>query len=325
MGLIKKNIVFSLSLCGFILVAACGVYLMLQQYAQVSLGHAAIARNEMKLQRVRLANPSPSIQNVDASEGNVVELRQQLAELRADLQRGPHMQASLDGVRVMAGIQQFISDFSRSAETHLDGSGEAAPIRVDEGMAFGFEAYAQQASVPEAVSAIPKLDQQRQVLVYILTQLIDANPQAILSVERELVVGENLAAEQVKSSFRIEPAVSARVADAIDTLAFRVVFDGYTDNLRLFLNNLAQFDWPIVVRSVQVERPDEQVLKSESKPPKSTLDELFGAFASTAASSEIAEVVESQKPVVSENASRFMVTLEFIEIISSVESTVKPV
>ena len=327
MGLIKKNILFSLSLCGFMLIAACGVYLLLQQYAKVSQGHAGIARKQMRLQRVRLADPSASIQNVVASEENVIELRQQLAELRANLQRSPQMQASLDGVQVMAGIQQFISDFGHSVETHLNGSGKAAPINVDKSMAFGFEAYAQQASVPEAVSAIPRLDKQRQVLTYILTQLIDADPQAILSVERELVAGENLPAQQVQSSFRIEPAVSARVVDAIDTLAFRVAFSGYTENLRRFLNNLAQFDWPIVVRSVQVDRLDGQALEVKAKQPKpkSALDELFGTFASTAASSDLAEVEESQKPVVSENASRFMVTLEFIEIISSAESTVNPV
>ena len=116
---------------------------------------------------------------------------------------------------------------------------------------------------------------------------------------------------QQGESFQIKDAISARVPGAIDTLAFQLSFTGYTDSLRIFLNNLAKFDLPIVVRSVDVQRPN----KSKSTTDAITgnnLDSIFGAFA---ASNDDEAPEEAQKPVISENISTFTVVLEFIEIV----------
>ena len=326
MGFIKKNLVFSLSVSACILVGVAGAYLTFAQYSQISKTQKKIASKDMQLQSVRMADPAPSIENFEASLQNVADLRQQLDAIRTDLQRGSQIKVSDDGIRVMAGIQQYISDFSRSTQSHVNAEGEAAPIQLADNMAFGYEIYAEQASVPELLAAIPKLDKQRQVLSYALTQLIDSAPQAILKVERELLVTNNLPDAQFKESFQIDPAVSARVPGAIDTLAFRVTFSGYTDTLRRFLNNLAKFDLPIVVRGIQVHRPETAASKSKKKPTarKTELDDLFGAFAGSNSVSKDSGIKDAQKPVISENASRFTVTLEFIEITSTPESEEDP-
>jgi hypothetical protein len=53
--------------------------------------------------------------------------------------------------------------------------------------------------------------------------------------------------------FELDAHGSARVPGFVDTLALRVVFVGETDALRVLLNKLAEFELPIVVRSVEAE------------------------------------------------------------------------
>lgn len=265
-------------------------------------------------------DPAPALENLEASARNVVDLRQQLDAIRSDLQRGSRIEVSEDGVRVMASIQQFISDLTRMVNSHRNAKGEPAPVQVPAKFAFGYEAYSETASVPEAASVIPLLDKQRQVLAYVLQQLVDSDPQQILSVQREILAGENIAEASQQKGFTIDPAVSARVPGTIDTLAFSISFAGYTDCLRAFLNNLAAFELPIVVRSIEVKRPQGNLAAAKPKNAKagqSELDALFGAFGGAA--SPQPEVKQSQKPIISENVSHFTVVVEFIEIIPSSE------
>jgi hypothetical protein len=63
------------------------------------------------------------------------------------------------------------------------------------------------------------------------------------------------------------------VPGAINTLAFGLTFTGYTDSLRELLNNLAKFDLPFVVRSIEVERP--QVVARLRKCLPVTISMLF--------------------------------------------------
>jgi hypothetical protein len=144
-------------------------------------------------------------------------------------------------------------------------------------------------------------------------------------VERELLGS----ADTKVSGFQINPAVSARVPGAIDTLAFRVTFTGYTPTLRKFLNNLAQFDLPIVVRSVVADRPATNAKAAKSKQSKaSNIDDIFSVFGGSSAPAEAASAKAApqanQTPVISETESSFTVTLEFIEIILPSNSEENP-
>ena len=53
--------------------------------------------------------------------------------------------------------------------------------------------------------------------------------------------------------FAIESAGSVRYPMYVDTLAFRFVFIGQTAALRTFINRLAGFDLPVIVREVEAE------------------------------------------------------------------------
>ena len=231
----------------------------------------------------------------------------------------------LDGVVVMASIQQFISEASSKLETHqlvngLTGETEPAPIETSGDFAFGFDAYADAATIPADPQLVPLLDKQRQILSALVDKLIASHPQSIELIERE-ALEKNATAAQIPGTFVIDPAVSARVPNAIDTLAFRVSFKGYTESLRLFLNELAKFDLPIVVRGVQVERPiGSDTVNVKQTDESNNFEAIFGSFGMEE-STEDATEAEAQKPVIVDNLSTFTLLLEFIEVVLPAETT----
>lgn len=303
MGLIKKNLTFFILLLVFLLVFGAGIFLALGAKAKAAQAARDLRSAEMQINGLLAANPAPTAANLDASQANVDDLRAQLAGIRENLQRGSSLSLNSDGVQVMAAIQQYIASNRRRV------AGGDSPIATPDNFAFGFELYARESTAP-AEQFIPLVDKQRQILQYLLDKLIPAGPTKISAIRRERIEAPAAAATQkTTEGFVINPAISARVPGAVDTLAFQLTFTGYTDVLRQFLNGLATFEMPIVVRSIEVKRPDAQ----KAAPKKA--DDIFSIFGAAAPAAETVEQTEEQRPVIEENLSEFTVTVEFIEIV----------
>ena len=282
--------------------------------AILDLGKATKAADKSERNFTRLINstPTPSDSNVTISNTNVLELSDKLATMREELERGTKVNPSLDGVQVTAGIQQFISKFKSLAASHEDENGPAE-IKIPAGFAFGFDRFKLESTVPEDPSEIALLDKQRDILDFLLSELFKTNPQGITAVKREVarkIVGDDFSVSDDPSIFKISSSVSSSVDGAIDTIAFEISFSGKTQSLREYLNRLAQFERPIVVRSINVTRPNESVkVKKNEKPKKSRLLASFGK--------EIESLEEDLRkdPVVTDNVSEFSLTLEYIEVV----------
>ncbi|MFP4166398.1 MAG: hypothetical protein ACLFUF_04425 [Opitutales bacterium] len=328
MGFLKKHPLFILVVLLLLAVCGTGIYLAFQKTQKVAKEKDRVTQAEQRLQSLRQEAPAPSKENIEAAQANIEDLESSLYEIREDLQSGANerIEASTDGVGVMASIQEYISDLQDKVEAHENDDGEPSPIETPDNFAFGFQAYIDEASVPDDADAIPKMDKQRQILRYILNQLIGADPVSIEAVKRELVErggSEEASSRRDRSNgsgFTIDSAISARVPDAIETMAFQVTFTGYTDALRAFLNNLATFELPIVVRSIDVSRPEGITTTAAPEGDDSDLESLFGGFDDADseegdATFEAGEEPETQKPVIEENISEFTVTLEFIDLI----------
>ena len=323
MGFIKKNLAFTVIVAVCLLAFFAGAYLAFAQSKTIDQAKREISAAESRLDNLRFADPAPTEANVEASRKNVVELKDALKGIREDLQRGSRLTTSEDGVAVMAGIQQFISEFQRKASAHTDANGESDPITLPQDFAFGFEQYIDEATPLDDPKLSATLDKQRQILAYLLNKLLAADPAGIVSVQREVLERESAAeASASRQGFSISEAVSASVPGAIDTLGFSLTFTGYTDALRDFLNNLAKFDLPIVVRSIEVTRPSGNQTTTAPASNNDNLDAIFGVFGgSNGAGDETEETLqEAQQPVISENISTFTVVLEFIEIVLPAES-----
>ena len=323
MGLFKQNPVFCICCVVAVLVFAGGSALVVVESGKLSKSNKQVVSADRQIQELLHASPALTAGNLQAAQQNAEELSAKLFSIREDLQRGSRLTISSDGTRVISGLQKYISNYRRQVASHQTAAGVAAPIQIPNDFAFGFERYLKTRQIPDDSVVVPQLDKQRQVLSYILNQLIAADPAGIQSVEREVLEDTAAAAK----SFRINPAISARVPGAIETLAFRVTFTGYTPSLRKFLNNLAQFDLPIVVRSVDVDRAATNAQDGTVRNrPTSNINDIFSVFGGSSTSTTLVETEPqaNQTPVVSETESSFTVTLEFIEIILPSNSEENP-
>ncbi len=318
MSFLKKNLLLCIVVALCLVAMGVGVWMTLKERGELESAQRNSASIEAQLRSLLNADPAPTEENLAAAKMNLSEVQEALAQIRAELQSGAVLDISEDGVNVIAGIQQYITKFQRAAASHTNEAGEAFPITTPNNFAFGFEQFIRQADVPDGAAKVARLDKQRQILDYLMTQLMEAEPHSIDAVRREVLESTG---ERAQRAFTISPNISARVPGAIDTLAFSVTFTGYTDSLRKFLNRLADPDLPIVVRSIEVNRPsvaarESTPTRSRSEPSRNIFD-LFGAEtdAPAARSSSGAAASDVQKPVIEENVSRFTVILEFIEVI----------
>lgn len=307
MSFIKKNQLFCIVVAVCVLAFLAGAFLAFKGSGNVNKAQRSLTAAEAKLNNLLSSSPSPTEENLIVAERNLAELQAALAEIREDLQPGAALKTSDDGVSVIAGIQQYISRFQKAAAANKNESDQAAPIGTPNDFAFGFEQYLKVATPPDDSAKASLLDKQRQILSYLLTQLILAGPHSIDAVEREILESSD------RGGFSIDEAISARVPGAINTMAYSLTFSGYTSSLRDLLNNLARFELPIVVRSVAVKRPSgsETVIARAGSNSQDAITALFGGGDFSAGDKK----AEWPKAVIEENISQFTVILEFIEVV----------
>ena len=263
--------------------------------------------------------PAPSNQNLDSATKNVDDLKAELDDVHKTLQDTPEKivyvaPASNPGSSLILDILSYASDMQKEAQA----KGVMLPSK---NYSFGMALYCVEGAVPPPVDKIPSVYKQMKVLQYIVGHLIDDGklpdqPLKIISVEREdvasvaVAAGSNAVPDLGGNSlelFAIDPMITARVPGAINTLAFRVKFIGYSESLRILLNDLAKFDLPLVVRSVEAEpAPSDQVRAI-------TLAQTNAAAGSTDANSIPADT-STRKPVITENLSQFTLVIEYIEL-----------
>lgn len=320
--MLKKNPIF-VSLLAVCLVAFGALaFLAFSANGQNSKANLQLRKSQQELKTLLSAETSLTETNVAASEANIAELSAELERMSKELSRGSRLTREEDGVRVIASIQQYISDAQRQAEELVNADGESSPVDLPSDFAFGFDAFFDESDVPESVEEIVYLNNQRQVLEHILGKLFAATPDSIESVSRE-AFPSNLEGSNTDSSiFSIGEAVTAAREGAIETLAFKVAFTGDTASLRSFLSELNQFEYPIVVRSVDVKRPSGE--ETTVAPRESGgLEDIFGVFGSQESSVEDRQAAaeELAKPVISGNTSRFTIVMEYFQVLVSGDET----
>lgn len=324
MDLFKKNPVFCILCIVAVLVFAGGTTLVVLESGKLAKSKKQVEKVERQIEGLLQANPAPTVENMEAAEQNVKALNAKLLNIREELQRGGSLSLSTDGSRVMSGLQKYISTYRKRMSSHVNADEVKAPIVVPAEFAFGFDPYLKESRIDDDAVIVPALDKQRQVLSYILDQLIAADPVGIQAVERELLKPGS----DDDGGFVISPALTARVPDAIDTLAFRVTFTGYTPVLRKFLNNLAQFELPVVVRSVEVKgQTDAEKASGSNRAASQQIDDIFSVFggaSSDGGATTETTTTQTETAVISANVSSFTVTLEFIEIILPSNSEENP-
>ena len=328
MGFIKKYPVFCVLLLLFALALGAGIYLSLGERAKLAEAERALQSDLNQLRQVSGGVPYDDGKRIPPTAENREKLEERLQTVRGDLLRiRDLMNARTESVlndpsdefTFLPKLQSFIARLKSEAASNR--------VRLESDEAFGFARYATRARQPSAAD-VPLLDMQRQVLNYVLRRLIESGPRAILAVEREMVEspagddGPGARSGQGDQSsediFTIPEFVTARSNEYIDTYAFRLVFTGRTDVLRRFINRLAAFELPLIVRSIQVtpveegDEPEEQEAAAESS--DNDLFALFGGGGEAQPEEPVEDADPDREPVITENKSKFTVVIEFVEL-----------
>ncbi len=209
---------------------------------------------------------------------------------------------------------------------------------------LGFAAYANEGPELERIEPVFR---QRLVAQYLVEALLEAKPRALLVLRREPALTKKereereaarasappdapppeappLPTEEGPDYFAIDPRVSVRAPGYIDTTAFRLTFSGQTASLRAFLNRLATFELPVLVREVEVEpatadeaaaNPEEAVATPPAANAASVVLSLEPAAAKPA-SKKLAPKASTAAPMVAKPYSKFTVTVEYIDLVT---------
>jgi len=186
-------------------------------------------------------------------------------------------------------------DLASFVETMRSGA-QVAGVLLQPGERFGFGTFVHEAPAPDQQAEVLR---ELRLLHDLLDALMDAQPRELLSVQRKrrpepggFRSPGNLSAKQGAPSgaagsdyFEPDARLSLRVPGVIHATAFRLAFTGHTAVLRRFLDNVAAFDVPAAVRSVDV-----------------TTEELRGGKSRAAG------------PLVEPGWSHFVVTVEFVTL-----------
>ncbi len=274
------------------------------------------------LAAVQAARPSPADASVRALEAEI----RRLQALRGDVHRALASERGPEPAPDYRGPEEVFFELAEFTERMAAKCAEGG-VHVPEGAGFGFRDAVERGRLrfdtrdaDARSAAMAALNRQRQILEHALTRLVEAGPQSILLVRRESVELEP-AAQRLREPelFRIDPLASARVPDAVDTLAFEVTFEGHTAALRDFLAALASVEFPIAVRGVSVEQaaPDTDPAERSTRAAPAARGRAptpFEIFGTAAQGAEETEPAPAAVPLVRDNLSRFVVTFEYFEV-----------
>ncbi len=149
----------------------------------------------------------------------------------------------------------------------------------------------------------------------LLQALFDSGISEFVSIQREAsLVGESqpkrTSVRDTGDIFSLREEDSVRRGGSFDTLAFRLEFKGQSLSMRSFLNRVTGSSLPFSINEIEV-RLDHEMGSAEGR--SSIRDNPF-------VNSENVEQQMSavRVPIISENESRFIVTLEFLELVDDV-------
>jgi Flp pilus assembly protein TadG len=222
-------------------------WLLLKERQRANRATIVWSRKTAECDWLTKQTPALTARNEEAIAAELAEARQALAALRKTLQ-GPD--AGWLNVRPPAKPLDAFFDIAGFVEK-TRATAARAKVGFASNECFGFAAYSTEGP---AMEFVPRVYRQRIIAQRLLDALIETHPVNLLAFQLEMpaaVVSKEK--NGATDYFAFNPAFSFRQSDQLDTLAFRVEFSGQTATLRDFLNKIAGFPQPFVVRSVEVE------------------------------------------------------------------------
>ncbi|MBM3852848.1 MAG: hypothetical protein FJ399_06795 [Verrucomicrobia bacterium] len=357
MSWFRKYPLFALAISVCTVIALGEVAFVYERFAASREAARRLAQRKVEHEGMAQLLPPPTREVAATIEADLAKAQRSLAAMQGELTgRGPAAER-LRSAKVPTARTDAFFDLAAFVE-RMRALAETSGVEVrPEAARFGFSAYANEGPETDRIEPVFR---QRQVTEYLLEALLAARPRALFSVKRERTLTkaerEARAAAAAEGAppeepapdpgsdspdyFGVGPGVSARVRGYVDSTAFRLVFTGQTAALRSFLNKLASFELPVLVREVEVDAATAEeavatpngeeaptrmeptdaaaasvVLSTESSPAK-------GASPAKAAPGKAAAAARAPRaalalPIVSKSLSKYTVTVEFIELVAA--------
>jgi hypothetical protein len=359
MNSIRKSPLFIAALMVCAAIAAAELWYIFDRWSASRSAAAKLVQRQQELEAMRDVLPPPKRDIATAIEADLERAQRVLGGMKHDLEgRGPTAErirnarppaARTDAYFDLATFVERMRQLARSNGVEL--SPEAAR--------FGFSEYANEAPETERIESV---FEQRLIAQYLLEALLTARPQALLAVKREPPLtreereardappaepaeGEDVAEQEEQMEdrwsgeaegpdyFVVDPRVTVAARGYVNTTAFRLVFTGQTAALRQFLNRLATFDVPVLVREVEVEIAtaeelsagvEEAAAANEASPAGASMVLSLDEPAPETTASRAADAATPRKaaarpphiiPIVSRTLSTFTVTVEYVRLV----------
>ena len=256
---------------------------------------------------------APTRANLEALENNYALLHRQYERVSSLLNLSTYDQSRFFGETPESSTEAFfeIAAYISSARKLI----ASKEIDFDEETRFGFSAYANKGPSSDAIETVHR---QVKVMEVLIQALAESGISEFQRIQREEVFGEESHRERRTSQdrrdsgglvgdiFHMHEHASVKREGVIETLAFRVSFKGQSLSLRSFLNRIVNSSLPLVIRGIEVE-----VTKlGESAERVDMGDNPF--FEDSEVNSSVLQA--ARVPIISENESTFIVTLEFLDM-----------
>ena len=347
----KDNPIFTAIVTLCVIAAIAGGVLSFLSLGKVSDAESKMKSAESQLRSQLSTEPSPTEDNLKAVEANLRMLEAQLDSYTKELSKGGDSarkyqeDVSVFPLYVDRFRKEYIDNAKKISERIKGGSQDddadkRRSLFVAEDNFFGFQRFRES---PPPAEHVDRVYLQTLVVQYMLDKLFDTIEEGddvdLISVLREPVydIPVELKANNSRGNtvpvkdgmFIVSDVITAKTPGAIDTMAFKVVFNGRTNNLRGFLKAIAtEGKWPLVVRSVEVE-PAQAITTGSVSDASASANDIFALFGGSSSSntpdvSTSAADFAKDVTIVDKTVSKFTITLEYIEIIKDVPQPEMP-
>ncbi len=322
MNRIKAYPLFTALLALCALLVATELWWTLNRSAAAERSERSLNQAMSRLQDFSRVTPAPENTVAEQLEQDRIVAGEAVEKMRAALAGQSPLAQQIKQAKPPAQRADAFFDIARFVEAQRNAARTAGiELKADE--MFGFATYRNTGPEPEL---IPVVYRQRLVAEYLLQAAFAARPLRFDGLERTLPSapgapssgssnrGGNRATET--DYFQINPQVSARREGFVRTTPMRVRFSGQTSALRAFLNRLSLYELPLLVRSVEVEPATQlnQTRPTATRAAQPAADPFGGVFGGGNATPGAAPAADVPVPIVSDNYSRFTITVEYLEL-----------
>ena len=301
---LKRNPLFYLMLGMLLAIALLGVF-----YTSVESKRLAKLKSEYGEKNKQLSlflnrSPAPTTANLAILERNFQQMVREFETSQATLNLNTYDSDLFFGNPPSESNSAFflIARFVDESRSLV----QSGDIRFEEDYRFGFGSYE---NVGPSVETIALVHKQTKIMEALLQALVDAGISELVSVEREDPSQSGQDGSRTSDGadfFKLSGESFIRSTGAFNSLAFRLEFKGQSHALRSFVNRVNGSSLPFVISQIEVQ------LEGET----GAITERVGNLENPFFAPEEAEDEDSalQVPIISENESRFVVIVEFVEL-----------